>query len=357
MAAEQTNYSIAEQALVFNKLRVVVIGYGCLGLYILRALLANPDVEIIGVFPWTKRPKSAIKPDDYEKEFLGLIKKHQLKEIRATSANSSDFIELIKKLEIDTIFIGSWGEILKGPLIGIDNLTIINCHPSKLPDHRGSNPYASVIRMAEQETAVTFHKVDDGIDTGPILVQKPLAVSPDETGESLRHKCGELAGEAIEEVVALLLEPDIIDWGVQDPNQGRYFPKIEVHDGLINWENPYTPFQVRGLHPWLAGLTFIDVKWFGVFSKSLLVAISSVELVDSAELEPYKENLSKLPAQVLPGMVLAYDNGTLWIASPEPRRPWRVEKIKLFAWMGFLPFGLSQKLGCFVFKPGKICHA
>jgi len=354
MVAEQQQSPSTLQSQQNQPIRAIVIGYGCLALNIMQALLTDANVSVLAVFPWTKQPKAGIKPDDHDKQFMQLAKQHGIPMLSYKGANSFDFVQLVQSLEINTIFVGSWGEILKPHLIDIPGLTIINCHPSRLPDHRGSNPYASAICMAERETAVTFHKVDPGIDTGPILLQRPLVIGPEETGESLRERCGELAGQMIPDVVSALCNPEAIQWLPQNPEEGRYFPKIEVKDGLINWQNPYTPFQVRGLHPWLAGLTFVDVH---LFRYAWLVATSKVTLVSSDELNPYHKNFRHLPTQIMPGMVLAYDKGVLWLASPDPRRPWRVEKIRFFAQFGFFPVSVSKWLGYLVFQPGKVCHA
>jgi methionyl-tRNA formyltransferase len=236
-------------------LRIILIGYGELASSLLLGILTSGH-KLVGILRWERikhnnlflTAKDIIYPD----KLSVLMHSHNVHEIKAKSANSKEFWVQAMKLEPDIIIIGSWGEILKKKTIILPKIACINCHPSLLPKHRGPNPYASTIRHGEQKSGITFHLVDEGLDTGPILLQKELLISPDDTGGSLRNKCAFLAKQNIKQLLDNV-EKGVISPVKQDEKNASYYPQIKENDALINWHNTaeYIHNQIRGLNPWL----------------------------------------------------------------------------------------------------------
>lgn len=240
-------------------LKVVLLGYGELAQGLLLGIIKYKH-KIVGVFRWEKeRPNLPIAflRDIFVPDGLtSIIKTENIPEIQAKNANSKKFIKEIKKLNPDVILVGSWGEILKKEIINLPKIACINCHPSLLPKHRGSNPYASAVRNGETKTGVTFHLINEGIDTGEILLQKEVNISHDDTGESIRNKCAFTAKEAVSELLDKIEKAELIPQK-QNETEASYFPVLNSNDAKINWNRPALEIHnnIRGLFPWVKSYT------------------------------------------------------------------------------------------------------
>ena len=237
-------------------MKIVIVGYG----EMLRALISGvlkTKHEIVGVFREENIKQSSIKrfindflnpTDDYN-----FIRTHQLKEIKAKSVNSPEFINTIKKLRTDVILVGSWSEKFSMQTINASKVACINTHPSLLPKYRGPNPYLQVILNNEQNTGITFHIMDVNYDTGAILHQAETNISQVDTGESLKHKCCDLARN---EIIKLLndLPQKLKNQKSQNEQESTYQPQISLADSILDFEKENSieiDRRIRALTPWL----------------------------------------------------------------------------------------------------------
>jgi len=184
-------------------------------------------------------------------EFLVLMRKYKIPEIKAKSVNSDEFFKKALKLHPDVVLVGSWGEILNKRIIDLPSIACINCHPSLLPKYRGSNPYIETIRHGETQSGVTFHLVNEQLDKGPILMQKAVNINHDDTGAMLRSKCVYTARQMLPEVLAGLSEGTTMPLK-QNESMASYYPRVTIKDALINWKNDANVIynQIRALNPW-----------------------------------------------------------------------------------------------------------
>ena len=162
-------------------MRIVILGKGeMLANLIEGALKAN--AEIVGVFRYEWTSLSPIRRFFHDffttSHDLTLIKKHNLHEIKCTSANSETFRKKLLQLNPEIMFVGTWREKIKKSTYNIPSIATINVHPSLLPAYRGPNPYLQTIKNMEKHSGVTFHLMDEGFDTGAILTQKKLRYFP-----------------------------------------------------------------------------------------------------------------------------------------------------------------------------------
>ena len=236
-------------------LRVVLIGYGELAQSLLIGIMESRH-KVVGVLRWDKeRPNKlfAFLRDIFIPDrLISIIRAKNIHEIKSGKANSKKFIKKIKKLKPDVILVGSWGEILKKEIINLPKIAFINCHPSLLPMHRGSNPYASAIKNSESKTGITFHLMNEGIDTGEILLQKEINISDSDTGGSLRNKCAFMAKETVSELLDRIEKAELIP-KKQDESKASYFLKLNEDDAKINWNKPARGIDnnIRSLLPWM----------------------------------------------------------------------------------------------------------
>jgi methionyl-tRNA formyltransferase len=143
---------------------------------------------------------------------------------------------------------------------------VINVHPSLLPKYRGASPIAGALLAGEEETGVTIMLMDEGMDTGPILVQVSTKIRPDETTGSLGARLARLGAELLLETLPRWLEGRI-EPQPQDNARATYTRPIAKTDGLIDWGLPAVEIwgRVRAFEPWPGAHTW----WRGKLLKIL----------------------------------------------------------------------------------------
>ena len=150
----------------------------------------------------------------------------------------------------DILLVGGFSIILKRPLLELPPLGCVNAHPSLLPKHRGPNPFRAVVLHGETESGVTFHVMEERIDTGGILDQTAFPLHPRDTPMAVYRKACALAGER-----AVPVMDRIASKGIQAQPQredlATYDKRITEADSEIDWRQPAEAIErfVRALVP------------------------------------------------------------------------------------------------------------
>jgi len=177
------------------------------------------------------------------------------------------FLARLRALAPDVGVVVAYGHILKPDLLGLPRLGMINLHPSLLPELRGAAPVEWAILNGFKQTGVTIMRMEEGLDSGPILLQIPHDIDPDVTGGDLAEHLSEMGAQALVEVLALYqtngLEPH-----PQDHARATYAPKLTRDTAHIRWTDPAERVArlIRGLDPRPGAWTELDgreVKLFG----------------------------------------------------------------------------------------------
>lgn len=287
--------------------------------------------ERVKIHPFWLFFKDIIAPGkDYS-----FIKSLNLREIKARSVNSNSFRKEILKLNPDIILVGSWSEKFKKPIIELPKIGTINCHPSLLPKYRGPNPYIRVIMNGESETGITFHLMDENLDTGPILMQKKISILQGyngDTGETLKNKCCSLAKTAVAELLTAMNNEMIIPTN-QSAKDASYYPQICEKDILINFDKTSNEINriIRALTPWQPAY---------IAHKNSFLQVGKVK---------FFENKTKYNK---PGLILKKNKKTLWVVTGDNKIA-KISGLKLFGKFGqiFTPFYMS-----FCVKSGDLCR-
>lgn len=148
--------------------------------------------------------------------------------------NSTAATELLSSLKPDIIF-SAWPKIIKGHVLAIPRFGVIGSHPTPLPRNRGRHPLHWQIVLGISDSKLSFFKMDEGVDSGPILLQSPYSITPDDTTHSLGEKVNAVAKSAARQLGALLLDAD----GVpavqpQDHSKASYWRKRGWYDVIID---------------------------------------------------------------------------------------------------------------------------
>ncbi len=174
-------------------------------------------------------------------------------------ASNAEFIAGIKELKPDAIVVAAYGKILKKELLDIPKYGCINVHGSLLPRWRGAAPIQWAVLEGDKEAGVTTMLMNEGLDTGDMLMTKKLSLEPDETAGSLFDKLSCLGGELIVETLKRLYEGVLSP--VPQPEEGiTYAPMLKKEMGLVDWSLPVekTERLIRGLYPWPGAYSYSD---------------------------------------------------------------------------------------------------
>src|SRR6185295_2191959 len=171
----------------------------------------------------------------------------------------------------------------------------INLHASLLPAYRGAAPIQAAIAAGETATGVTTMRMEQGLDTGPILLQEPVAIGPEETAAELSPRLAAVGARLILETLARLEAGDLVAVA-QDDERASYAPRIVKDAGRIDWSLP-----ARALADRLRAFT----PWPGLSAE---LAGAPVKIVRARALG------EKAPASSAPGTVIAASDGALQVA-------------------------------------------
>jgi methionyl-tRNA formyltransferase len=183
-------------------------------------------------------------------------------------ASQPEFIRHIREIAPDLIVVVAYGQILKRALLDVPPLGTVNVHASLLPQYRGAAPINRAIIDGRTTTGVTTMLLDEGMDTGDILLRRELAIGPEETAGDLAERLAPAGARLLLETVAGLKEGSVVPTP-QDHAAATRAPMFRKQDGLVDWS--MTPARikdhVRGMTPWPGAFAALDgqpIKIFGV---------------------------------------------------------------------------------------------
>ncbi len=176
------------------------------------------------------------------------------------------FQEGLRRLDPDLFVVAAYGQILPKSLLGVPRQGAINVHASLLPKYRGAAPIAWAILKGEALTGVTIMKMDEGMDTGDILLQKETPIGAEETAETLHDRLALAGAELLSEAVAKMKKGEISPVR-QDPSLATFAPPLRKEDGRIDWRRGAKEIhrQVRALYPWPGAYTSFEGQLLKIF--------------------------------------------------------------------------------------------
>jgi methionyl-tRNA formyltransferase len=231
-------------------MRVLFIGAGEIGVPVLRWLIESPEHELIGVVTQPDKPvgrEQRIEAPPIKAALTGQdVPIFQPKRIKSEEA-----IAEIRALAPDVIVVMAYGQILPRAILEIPRIACLNLHASLLPRHRGAAPIQAAIVAGDRETGITVMYMDEGLDTGDVMLQTRIEIAPDETGGSLHDRLAEMAPIAVKAALAQL-ESGSASRIPQDSSTVTYAPKLEREHGRIDWGESATSIErtIRAFNPW-----------------------------------------------------------------------------------------------------------
>ena len=213
--------------------------------------------------------------------------------------NNVEFLDQIKKLQPDVICVVAYGKILPKELLEIPKLGCINVHGSLLPKYRGAAPIQWAVLNGDETTGITTMYMDEGMDTGDMILKKEVAIGEEETTGELWNRLSKIGGELLVETLKLIEEGK-----APRTKQGEDFtlaPMLQKEMAKIDWQHQSARQimnLIRGLNPIMGAYSFLNGKKLKFWKAKLL---SQQELLN--QFEELKEYAYKLK-QIEPGTVL-----------------------------------------------------
>jgi methionyl-tRNA formyltransferase len=231
-------------------MQIVFIGTGEIGLPTLRVLLRTPKHQLIGVVTQPDKPvgrQQRIQSPPIKAELAASpVPVFQPMRIR-----NDEVIAKIRGLAPDVIVVMAYGQILPKSVLAIPRIACLNLHASLLPRYRGAAPIQAAIAAGDTETGITIIYMDEGLDTGDMLLQAKLTIRPDETGGSLHDRLAQVAPEVLLGALDLLAGPRVPRTS-QQAAEAIYSPKLTRENGQIDWSEPAELIErkIRAFDPW-----------------------------------------------------------------------------------------------------------
>lgn len=245
------------------KPRVVFFGTGEIGLPSLDFLLtgitpacaqtenpALPPAEVIGIVTGPDRPAGR----GLRVRLNGFTQRARAANIpclQPLSLRNPEVQIQLKNWEAEFFIVMAYGKLLPSAVLDFPPRGAWNLHASLLPRHRGASPIQSAILAGDSHTGISLMRMEEGLDTGPVLWQESLAIQPQDTGGSLHDKLALLAAQTLKNAWHLLVNP-AHQPRPQDSSLATYATKIEKTEGRIDWKEPADILarRVRAFTPW-----------------------------------------------------------------------------------------------------------
>lgn len=269
----------------------------------------NAGFEIIGVVTNPDKPKgrgmklaySPVKEYALEKN----LKIYQPIKIK----NNTEFLDEIKTLAPDVICVVAYGKILPKEILEIPKLGCINVHGSLLPKYRGAAPIQWAVLNGDKTTGITTMYMNEGMDTGDMILKEEVEIGPEETTGDLWQKLSKIGGEILVKTLKLIEEGKAPR--EKQTEEATLAPMLNKEMALIDWENSDANKihnLIRGLNPIMGAYSYIDGKKIKFWKSKVLTKEEFFSY--KTEFEEYEAKFNNLVAGTI---LIADDKDGLYI--------------------------------------------
>jgi methionyl-tRNA formyltransferase len=270
------------------------------------AALVTSEHRVVGVVTQPDRPKGrgqelATSP------IKQLAVQHKVPILQPLKMKDPAFLDALSAWKPDLIAVTAFGRILPKIILDLPPRGCVNVHASLLPKYRGAGPIQWALIRGERETGITTMLMDEGMDTGAMLLQERVAITPDDTAGTLSSKLADIGGRLLLDTLARIQNGTITPQP-QDQSQATMAPLLKKEDGLLDWTLPALELvnRVRGLSPWPGAYTYLgEDRW--VVWKAAVLDRSVATVLPGTILDATKE-----------GVTVATGDGVLRIMEFQP---------------------------------------
>ncbi|MGC8119659.1 methionyl-tRNA formyltransferase [Marinobacter sp. VGCF2001] len=237
-------------------MRIVFAGTPDFAATALKTLL-NDNHDVVGVYTQPDRPAGRgrkLMPSPVKQ----VAQKAGIPVFQPESLKPEEAQQELAALKPDVMIVAAYGLILPKAVLEIPTHGCLNIHASLLPRWRGAAPIQRAIAAGDAETGITIMQMDEGLDTGAMLLKVKTPIHSDDTGGSLHDRLADLGGKAISQALSRLVAGDL-KGEAQNNDQANYAHKLSKAEGHIDWTGSADDIErlVRAFNPWPG--TFTDL--------------------------------------------------------------------------------------------------
>lgn len=248
-------------------MNIIFMGTPDFAVPVLKALIDSPQYTVTAVFtqPDKARGRSGKLVFTPVKE---VAVANQIPVYTPKRIKDEDVVEQLRRIPCDVIVVAAFGQILSKEILEIPPYGCINVHASLLPRWRGAAPMQWAILEGDETTGITTMQMDEGLDTGDMLLKKEIEIRPEETGESLHDRLAELGSDLLLETLRLAETGELkpVPQREEDSCYAKMLTKelgrLDMNEdavkleryirGLNSWPGTYTEYQGKILKIWRA---------------------------------------------------------------------------------------------------------
>jgi len=236
----------------------------------------------------------------------------------------TNFHETLAEYKPDALVVVAYGKILRPEVLNVPRLGCINVHASLLPKYRGAAPVQWTLIRGELKTGVTIMKLDEGMDTGPILDVAELEILDDDNIQSLSNALSVLGADLLMKVLDRVEERDAIEGRPQDSAQATYAPMLKKEDGKLDWSKTTEQIMchLRGVTPWPGAYSLLTGGASAAGLRDQPFRILDAEVPGSHEIPPLGDQ-TPAPGEVVGvlkgyGVIVRTGSGYLMVTRVQP---------------------------------------
>src|SRR3954451_2569492 len=237
--------------------RTIFLGTGTFAVPVIDALAEHPSADLVAVV--TAPPRTGSRGKPAEPPVAVWAENSGVPLLRPTRLRAPESIAAIAELEPDLLVLADYGQIVPSELLDMGRHGALNLHPSLLPLYRGATPIPAAILAGDSETGVTLMRMDDGLDTGPVIAQWRTAVNGNETAPELEERLADQAARLLAATLEHWLAGKITPQP-QPESGGTLTRPLRREDGRIDPRKSAIEIerQVRAYQPWPA--SFLEMS-------------------------------------------------------------------------------------------------
>ncbi|WP_419786484.1 methionyl-tRNA formyltransferase [Pseudodesulfovibrio sp.] len=288
-------------AVDLRPLRIVFMGTPDFAAEALQLLLTFDGAEVVGVYTQPDRPCGRgrqCKPSPVKQVAL----EHDLPVFQPVNFKDPASVAELAELKPEVLVVAAYGLILPQAVLDIPTMLPLNIHASLLPKYRGAAPIQRSIENGDVVTGISIMKMEAGLDTGPVMVQRALRIGHNDHAGTIHDELAKLGGICICEALARL-QTGGYELMPQDDALATYAKKLEKKEGEIDWNRPSAEIhnQIRAMYPWPGA--FFD--WTNADGKVIRLNVTPGEVSEEAA------------PKVEPGTLLGEMDGRLAITTAD----------------------------------------
>jgi methionyl-tRNA formyltransferase len=287
-------------------------------------ILIRHEYPVVGVITQPDRPRGRGQTIT-AMPVKTIAEQHDLVVFQPEKVREPGFLDIFRDVAPDLVVVAAFGQILPREMIESPKMGCINVHPSLLPQYRGAAPINWTLIQGERKTGVTIMLMDEGLDTGDILLQEETIIEQEETFGTLHDRLAKMGAELLLKTIEMMQNSTVRPIP-QDNALATYAPRLKKEDGRIRWDSDVHSIVnlIRGLSPVPCAYTFFKGKKLKVFSSA-------------GEVVPVTGHVGEIEKETAQGLPVATTNGVVYLKEVQLEGKKRMPVQDLLRGLAILP--------------------